>query len=71
MDIPMLDLNQTVIVITDKGLTYEGFILARATGDGGAAAYRVGLEGAGFEQLGQWHKSSDIFVPEPVKGEEL
>ena len=63
----MLDLNQSVIVIADKGITYEGYIMARAKGEDGASAYRIGLEGAGFEQQGQWHKSSDVFVPEPVK----
>jgi hypothetical protein len=70
-DTAMLDLNQTVIVITDKGLTYEGFILARASGEDGAGAYKIGLEGAGFEQQGQWHKAGDVFVPDPVKDKEL
>lgn len=63
----MLDLNQSVIVITEKGVAYEGYVMARATGDGGSGAYKVGLEGAGFEQQGQWHKASDVFVPEPTK----
>jgi hypothetical protein len=63
----MLDPNQSVIVITDKGIAYEGFVLARATGENGAAAYKIGLEGAGFSQQGQWHKASDVFVLEPVK----
>jgi hypothetical protein len=67
----MFDLNQSVIVITDKGLTYEGFIMARASGEDGPAAYKIGLEGAGFEQQGQWHKACDVFVPEPVKREDL
>ena len=67
----MLDLNQTVIVITDKGLAYEGFVLARASGENGPGAYKIGLEGAGFVQQGQWHKASDVFVPEPVKEEAL
>jgi hypothetical protein len=67
----MFDLNQTVIVITEKGLAYEGFILARASGEDGAGAYKIGLEGAGFEQQGQWHKAGDIFVPEPVKEDNL
>ena len=67
----MLDLNQTVIVITDKGLAYEGFILARATSENGPGAYKIGQEGAGFGQQGQWHKASDVFVPEPVKEEAL
>ena len=63
----MLDLNQTVIVIGEKGVTYEGYVMERATGDNGSAAYRIGLEGAGFEQQGQWHRSSDVYVPEPEK----
>ena len=60
----MFELNQTVIVITDKGVAYAGYIMARASGEDGASAYKIGLEGAGFEQQGQWHKASDIFVPE-------
>ncbi|HEY1903001.1 MAG TPA: hypothetical protein VGG56_11240 [Terracidiphilus sp.] len=67
----MLELNQSVIVIADKGLTYEGYIMARAAGENGSTAYRIGLEGAGFEQHGQWHKSGDVFVPEPVKDDAL
>jgi hypothetical protein len=67
----MFDLNQSVIVIADKGITYEGYIMARATGEDGASAYRIGLEGAGREQLGQWHKAADVFVPEPIKEDEL
>ena len=68
----MLDLNQNVIVIADKGITYEGYIMARATGENGASACRIGLEGAGFEQQGQWHKASDVFLPEqPVKGDAI
>ena len=67
----MLELNQSVIVITEKGIAYEGFVLARATGENGVGAYRVGLEGAGLEQQGQWHKSSDVFVLEPVKEDAL
>jgi hypothetical protein len=67
----MLELNQTVIVITDKGTAYEGYIMARATGEDGASAYKIGVEGAGFEQQGQWHKADDVFVPEPVKDEQV
>jgi len=67
----MLELNQSVIVIADKGLTYEGYIMARASGENGASAYRIGLEGAGFEQQGQWHKASDVFLPEPLKEDAL
>jgi len=67
----MLDLNQNVIVISDKGITYEGYIMARASGENGASAYKIGLEGAGFGQQGQWHKASDVFVPEPVKDDAI
>jgi hypothetical protein len=67
----MLELNQSVIVIAEKGLTYEGYIMARATAEDGASAYRIGLEGAGFDQQGQWHKAADVFVPEPRKEDAL
>lgn len=67
----MLELDQSVIVITDKGVAYEGFIMARATAENGASAYRIGIEGAGFQQQGQWHKSGDVFVPEPKTEETL
>ena len=63
----MLEINQGVIVITEKGIAYEGYIMARGTGENGAAAYKIGVEGAGFEQQGQWHKACDVFVAEPVK----
>ncbi|MDR3773020.1 MAG: hypothetical protein P4L26_06705 [Terracidiphilus sp.] len=63
----MLDLGQKVVVITDKGIAYEGFIMERATGEDGASAYRIGLEGAGFNQPGQWHKGGDVFVAEAVR----
>jgi len=67
----MLELNQNVIVIADKGMSYEGYIMARATGEDGSGAYRIGVEGAGIEQQGQWHKASDVFIPEPVKEDAL
>lgn len=67
----MLDINQTVIVITDKGVSYEGYVMARATSEDGASAYRIGVEGAGFNQQGEWHKAGDVFVPEPVKEDAL
>jgi hypothetical protein len=41
--------------------------MARASGENGTAAYKIGLEGAGFEQQGQWHKSDDVFVRELLK----
>ena len=65
----MLDLNQTVIVIGEKGVTYEGYVMERASGDNGAMAYRIGLERAGSTQQGQWHRSCDVYVPEQKKEE--
>ncbi len=60
----MFDVGQKVTVITDKGIAYDGVILARATGDAGAGAYKVTLEGSGPDQLGQWHKAGDVFIRE-------
>ena len=62
----MLELGRKVVVITDKGLSYVGFITARAKGAGDAAAYTVAAEGAGLGQTGQWHKEADVFVQEQV-----
>jgi hypothetical protein len=67
----MLEINQNVIVITEKGIAYEGYIMARATGENGAGAYKIGLEGAGFEQQGQWHKACDVFVAQPMKEDDI
>lgn len=63
----MLEFDQKVVVITDKGIAYEGFIMARATGEDGASAYKIGLEGAGLNQPGQWHKGGDVFVAETIR----
>ena len=60
----MFDVKQKVTVITDKGIAYDGVILARATGDSGAGAYKVTLDGSGPEQLGQRHKAGDVFMRE-------
>jgi hypothetical protein len=60
----MYDVGQKVTVITDKGIAYGGVIRARATGDNGPGAYKVVLDGSGPDQLGQWHKACDVFVPE-------
>ena len=60
----MFDVSQKVTVIADKGIAYDGVILARATGDNGPGAYKVVLDGSGPEQMGQWHKASDVFVRE-------
>ncbi len=60
----MLDVGQKVLVITDKGIAYDATILARAKGDDGPPAYKVALNDRGPEQLGQWHKASEIFIQE-------
>jgi hypothetical protein len=63
-EVAMYDVGQEVTVITDKGVAYDGIILARATGENGSNAYKVALEGSGREQMGEWHKSGDVFVRE-------
>ena len=61
----MFELNQKVVVITDKGLTYHALVVARAKNDnGGSGAYNVKLIGLGADQSGQWHKASEVFLPE-------
>jgi hypothetical protein len=65
----MFEIGQTVLVITDKGVTYDGTIAGRAKGDdGGPAAYQIAVHGR--EQLGQWHKACDVFVVEPTEQED-
>jgi hypothetical protein len=59
----MFEVGQKVTVITDK-LAYDGIILVRATGDNGPGAYKITLDGAGLEQMGQWHKAGDVFLRE-------
>jgi hypothetical protein len=61
----MFDVGQEVTVISDKGVAYDGYVLARATGDDGSKAYKVVLAGGGLEQMGQWHKACDVFVVDP------
>jgi hypothetical protein len=63
----MFEVGQRVTVITDKGITYDGIILARATGDSGAGAYKIALDGSGLEQMGQWHKAGDVFLREKTE----
>jgi hypothetical protein len=58
----MFEAGTKVIVISDKGITYDATILAVAKDDTGKAAYKVTLAGAGPEQLGQWHKAADVFL---------
>jgi len=61
----MLNIGQEVTVITDKGVAYSGYIMARATSDDGQKAYKIALEGGGLSQLGQWHRACDVYVMDP------
>ena len=61
----MFKVGQEVMVISEKGIAYDGYILARATGDDGLKAYKIAIDGGGMEQMGQWHKASDVFVMDP------
>jgi hypothetical protein len=67
----MYELGQEVIVITDKGIAYNGYVLARATASDGKKAYKVSIHGGGVEQTGNWHKESDIFTIDPDSSVEL
>jgi hypothetical protein len=60
----MLEVGQKVLVISDKGIAYDATILARAKGEDGPPAYKVALNERGPEQLGQWHRACNIFLPE-------
>jgi hypothetical protein len=65
----MLDIGQAVLVITEKGVAYPGYVTARALGDnGGAPAYQIAPNGGG--QQSQWHRASDVFVPEETETED-
>ncbi len=65
----MFDVGQAVLVITDKGIAYDGYVIARATGDnGGPPAYQVSPRGGG--QQSQWHRSSEVFLPEETETED-
>lgn len=58
----MIEVGQEVTVINDKGVGYTGVVVARATSDDGSKAYKISIDGGGLQQLGQWHKASDVFV---------
>jgi hypothetical protein len=58
----MFEVGQEVTVINEKGVAYNGYVIARATGDDGQKAYKIAADGAGLQQLGQWHKGCDVFV---------
>lgn len=65
----MFDIGQTVLVVTDKGIAYDGSIMARAMGDnGGPPAYQVAPQG--HKQQAQWHKASDVFMLEETEPED-
>jgi len=66
----MFDIGQEVTVITDKGIAYDGVVLARANSDQGQGAYKISVSGAGLEQMSQWHKSSDVFLREKSDADE-
>jgi hypothetical protein len=61
----MFKVGQEVMVISDKGIAYNGYILARATGEDNLKAYKIAIDGGGMDQMGQWHKASDVFVLDP------
>jgi hypothetical protein len=62
----MLDIGQVVLVITEKGVVYNGYIIA---GDnGGPPAYQIAPHCSG--QQSQWHKANEVFVPEEKKTED-
>jgi hypothetical protein len=68
-DSAVFELGQRVVVITDHGTPYDATILATAKGDNGPGAYKVAPYGRGPEQLGQWHKASDVFAPDQTDEE--
>lgn len=65
----MFEKGQRVVVITDNAMTFNAIVLARARGDEGPGAYKVALIGQGPEQLGQWHKASEVFIAEQTEEE--
>ena len=65
----MFDVGKAVLVITDRGIVYNGHITARALGDnGGPPAYQVAASYGGGPQ-NQWHRSSEVFLPEATAAE--
>ncbi len=66
----IFELGAKVVVITEKGLSYDALVVARAKSDSTApGAYKVALIGVGDEKQGQWHKASDVFLPEQTAQE--
>jgi hypothetical protein len=66
----MFDIGQKVVVITENQITLDAVILARAKGDNGPGAYKVAYNDSGPGEAGQWHKASEVFVPEKTAQEE-
>jgi hypothetical protein len=60
-----IDVGQEVIVLSEKGVAYTGYVMATATGADGQKAYKVAIEGDTMQELGQWHRECDIFVIDP------
>jgi len=60
----MFEIGNKVVVITEKGISYDAIILAVAKDDTGRSAYKVALDSLGHEQFGQWHKAGDVFLQE-------
>jgi len=61
----MIEVGQEVTVINEKGVAYNGFVMATATSVDGTKAYKISIDGSGLQQLGQWHKACDVFVIDP------
>jgi hypothetical protein len=62
----MYEIGQKVVVISDNAIAFDATIFARAKGDNGLAAYKVGAPA----QPGESHKACDVFIPEQTAQEE-
>jgi hypothetical protein len=68
--VPMFAVGETVLVVTEKGIAFDGHIMARAIGDeGGPPAYQIAVHKR--EQNAQWHKACDVFIVEEAKTENI
>jgi len=67
----MIEVGQEVTVINDKGVAYNGIVTATATSDDGHKAFKISIDGAGLQQLGQWHKASEVFLLDPQPSSKL
>jgi hypothetical protein len=61
----MIEVGQEVTVINEKGIAYDGCVMATATSVDCTKAYKIAIDGSGLQQLGQWHKACDVFVIDP------